>query len=69
MMLQLVDRSVRRPRGIIEDVLIKVDKFYLHVDIIVRGTEPVHNIVSQIAVILGQPILATANALINYRIG
>jgi hypothetical protein len=27
-MLQLVDRSMKRPRGIVEDVLIKIDKFY-----------------------------------------
>jgi hypothetical protein len=26
--LQLADRSMKRPRGIIEDVLIKIDKFY-----------------------------------------
>jgi hypothetical protein len=28
MTLQLADRSMKRPRGIIEDILIKVDKFY-----------------------------------------
>jgi hypothetical protein len=28
MTLQLADRLVKRPRGIIEDVLIKVNKFY-----------------------------------------
>jgi hypothetical protein len=32
MTLQLVDRSIKRPREIIEDVLIKVDKFYFPVD-------------------------------------
>jgi hypothetical protein len=47
--------------------LIKVDKFYFPVDFIVIGTEPVHNIASQISVILGQLFLATANALINCR--
>ncbi|XP_057972668.1 uncharacterized protein LOC131160804 [Malania oleifera] len=30
--LQLADRSVRRPRGIVEDVLLQVDKFYYPVD-------------------------------------
>ena len=53
MTLQLVDRSVKRPKGIISDVLIKVDKFYFHVDIIVTDTELVHNVWSQILVILG----------------
>lgn len=33
--LQLADRSVKLPRGIVEDVLIKVDKFYFPVDFIV----------------------------------
>ena len=65
MTLQLVDRSVKRPRRIIEDVLIKVDKFYFPVDFIVIDTEPVHNVGSQIPVILGRPFLAMANALIN----
>jgi hypothetical protein len=32
--LQLADRSIRRPRGIVEDVIIKVDKFYFPVDFI-----------------------------------
>ena len=53
MTLKLADRSVKRPRGIIEDVLIKVDKFYFPMDFIVIDTEPVHNVGSQIPVILG----------------
>jgi hypothetical protein len=52
-----------------EDVLIKVDKFYFPVDFIVLDIEPVQNVGVQIPVILGQPFLATANALINCRIG
>ncbi|XP_010276569.1 PREDICTED: uncharacterized protein LOC104611284 [Nelumbo nucifera] len=32
--LQLVDRSIKHPRGIIEDVLVKVDKFIFPVDFI-----------------------------------
>jgi hypothetical protein len=46
MTLQLADRSMKRPRGIIEDVLIKVDKLYFPMDFIVIDTEPVHNIES-----------------------
>jgi hypothetical protein len=60
---------MKRPWGIIEDVLIKVDKFYFPVDFIVIDTELVHDVVNQIPVILGQPFLAMANALINYRMG
>jgi hypothetical protein len=69
MTLQLADRSVKIPRGIVEDVLIKVDKFYFPVDFIVLDTEPVQNVGVQIPVILGRPFLAMANALINCRTG
>ena len=65
--LQLADRSVKIPRGIIENVLVKVDKFYFPVDFIVLDTQPVTNLRDQIPVILGRPFLATANALINCR--
>jgi hypothetical protein len=41
MTLQLADRSVKIPRGIVEDVMIKADKFYFSVDFIVLDTEPV----------------------------
>jgi hypothetical protein len=69
MTLQLADRSVKVPRGIVEDVLIKVDKFYFPVDFIVLNTEPVQMVEIEIPVILGRPFLATTNTLINYRSG
>ena len=53
MTLQLADMSMKVPQGIMEDVLIKVDKFYFPLDFIVLDTEPVHNVGSQIPVILG----------------
>ena len=37
--LQLVDRSLKHPRGVIEDVLVKVDKFIFPVDFIVLDME------------------------------
>ncbi|KAL6506245.1 hypothetical protein OROGR_024426 [Orobanche gracilis] len=63
------NRSIKIPRGIVEDVLIQVDKFYFSVDFIVLDTEPVENVKEQIPVILGRPFLATSNALINCRNG
>ena len=60
---------MKRPKGIIKDVLIKVDKFYYPVDFIVIDTKPVHDVVNQIPVILGWPLFATANALINCGTG
>jgi len=66
--LLLADRSVKVPRGIVEDVLVQVDKFIYHVDFIVLDTQPVEAC-NLIPVILGHPFLATSNALINYRNG
>ncbi|CAL2229339.1 unnamed protein product [Prunus armeniaca] len=60
--LQLADRSVKIPIGMVEDVLVQVDKFYFPVDFIVLDTEPVVHSSSQIHVILGRPFLATSNA-------
>jgi len=65
--LQLVDRSVKVPRGIVEDVLVQVDKFYFSMDFIVLDTQPHHGPQPPVAVILGRPFLATSNAIINYR--
>jgi hypothetical protein len=67
--LQLANRSIKIPRGIIEDVLIKVDKFYFLLDFIVLDTELVQVVGSEIPVILGRSFLATFNALINCRSG
>ena len=67
--LQLADRSMNRPREIIEDVLMKVDKFYIPVDFIVIDTEQVHDVMNQILVILGRPFLAMTSTLINCRTG
>ncbi|XP_074373766.1 uncharacterized protein LOC141714128 [Apium graveolens] len=67
--LQLADRSIKIPKGIIEDVLIKVGDFVFLVDFVVLETEPVKNPKNQIPIILGRPFLATSNALINCRNG
>ncbi|XP_075655087.1 uncharacterized protein LOC142625288 [Castanea sativa] len=69
MTLQLADKSVKIPRGIVEDVLIKVDAFYFLIDFVVLDTEPALNANTQIHVILGCLFLATSNALINCRSG
>jgi len=66
--LLLVDRSIKVPRGIVEDVLVQVDKFIYPVDFIVLDTQPVEAC-NSFLVILGRPFLATSNALINCRNG
>ena len=67
--LQLADRSVKVPRGIVKDVLVQVDKFYFPVDFVVLDTQPVVNQGTQFPVILGRPFLATTNAIIHCRGG
>ena len=65
--LQLVGRSIRIPRGVVEDVLVQVDKFYFPVDFIILDTEPISQASTPILIILARPFLATSNALINSR--
>ena len=67
--LSLADQSVKIPKGIVEDVLVKVDKFYYPVDFVVLDTEPIASGPNHVPIILGRPFLATANAIINCRNG
>ncbi|XP_057443925.1 uncharacterized protein LOC130736091 [Lotus japonicus] len=63
--LQLADRSLKTPYGIIEDVLVRVDKFIFPVDFVILDMEED----TRIPLILGRPFLATGNAKINVRKG
>ena len=65
--LSLADRSIKIPKGTIEDVLIQVDRFYYPVDFVVLDTEPVAVRANHVPIILGRPFLATSNAIINYQ--
>ncbi|RVW67927.1 hypothetical protein CK203_063503 [Vitis vinifera] len=67
--LSLADRSVKIPRGMIEDVLVQVDNFYYPVDFVVLDTDPIVKETNYVPIILGRPFLATSNAIINCRNG
>ena len=67
--LSLADRSVKIPKGIVEDVLVKINNFYYPVDFVVLDTAPSSNEPNHVPIILGRPFLATANAIINCRNG
>ncbi|RVW78205.1 hypothetical protein CK203_058466 [Vitis vinifera] len=67
--LSLADTSVNIPRGMIEDVLIQVDKFYYPIDFVVLDTDPVAKGTNCIPIMLGRPFLATSNVIINCRNG
>ena len=67
--LSLIDRSIKLPKGIVEYVLIPVDKFYYLVDFVVLDTKPAAAGANYVPIILGRPFLATSNAIINCRNG
>ncbi|XP_027338142.1 uncharacterized protein LOC113852086 [Abrus precatorius] len=63
--LQLADRSITYPRGIVEDVLVKVDKFIFSADFIVLDIEKD----DEVPIILGRPFLATGRMIIDVQQG
>ena len=65
----LADRSVKIPKGIVEDVLVKVDKFYYPMGFVVLDIEPIASGPNHVPIILGRHFLATSNAIINCRNG
>ena len=67
--LKLADRSVRELRGIVEDVLVKIEQFYYPVDFIVLNYQLVLHPSVHTPIIFGRLFLATTNALINCRNG
>ena len=63
--LQMADRSMAQPEGILEDVLVKVEKFVFPVDFVVMQMEEDN----QVPLLLGRPFLATRAALIDIQKG
>ena len=61
--LELIDRSITYPRGILEDVLVKVNKFIFLVDFVVLDIEEDH----MVPLILGKPFLTVVRALIDVQ--
>ncbi|XP_071713152.1 uncharacterized protein [Rutidosis leptorrhynchoides] len=57
--IQLVDQSIKMPRGMLEDVIVKVEDFYYLVDFVVMDIEPT-NRDAQPTIILGGPFLEQA---------
>ncbi|KAI3758968.1 hypothetical protein L6452_06541 [Arctium lappa] len=63
--LQLADRSLAYPKGKIEDILVKVDKFIFTVDFLVLDYEADQDV----PILLGRPFLATGRTLIDVQKG
>ena len=63
MTLQMADMILAHPEGILEDVLIKLGKFFFPVDFVVINMEED----KQAPLLLGRPFLATGSALIDVK--
>ncbi|XP_058724967.1 uncharacterized protein LOC131596352 [Vicia villosa] len=61
MTLQFADHSVKRPYRIVEDVLVKIDKFVFPVDFVILEMPDDE----EIPIILGRPFLETGRCLID----
>nr|GEZ63498.1 DNA-directed DNA polymerase [Tanacetum cinerariifolium] len=59
--LELADRTISKPIGVVENVFVKVGKFYFPADFVILDfvADP------RVPLILGRPFLSTAHALIN----
>ena len=63
MTLQLADRSITRPYGVIEDVLVRVKHFIVPADFVVKDISED----ADIPLILGCPFMSTASCIVDMR--
>ena len=59
--LLMADRTVKRPIGILHDVLVKVESFIFPNDFVILDCE----VDFEVSIILGRPFLATGRALVD----
>ncbi|XP_070045645.1 uncharacterized protein [Nicotiana tomentosiformis] len=64
MRLQVADRIMKRPLGINDDVLVRVDKFILPTDFVILDCEVDY----ELPIILGRPLLATGKAVVDLEV-
>ena len=65
MSLLMADRTVKRPIGILHDVLVNVASFIFSADFVILDCEVDFKVLS----ILGSPLLATGRALVDMEKG
>ncbi|XP_049399748.1 uncharacterized protein LOC125863789 [Solanum stenotomum] len=65
MRLLMAGRSIKHPMEILNDILVKVDRFIFLTDFVILDCE----IDAEIPIILGRPYLATGRALVNVESG
>ena len=61
MRILMDDRTVKRPIGILHDVLVKVESFIFSADFVILDCE----VDFEVPIILGRPFLATSRALVD----
>ncbi|XP_019179258.1 PREDICTED: uncharacterized protein LOC109174479 [Ipomoea nil] len=69
MSLELADRSVRYPRGIVEDVLVQVDKLIIPADFVLLDINKKYNYEQDMPILLGRPFMATTKTMIDVQNG
>ena len=67
--IQLADRSLRYPRGVLEDVLVKVNELIFPADFLVLEMEDAPTPGRDLPLILGRPFMRTAKTMINVHEG
>ena len=66
--LSLADGSVRRPHGVVEDVIVKVENCYFPVNFIIVDMKSTKDLTDS-PIILGRPVLPTAKAIMDWDKG
>ncbi|XP_059315430.1 uncharacterized protein LOC132066051 [Lycium ferocissimum] len=61
MRLQMADRTIKRPVGIVDDILVRVGEFLLPADFVILDCA----VEKEVPIILGRPFLATGRALMD----
>ncbi|MCI52122.1 zinc knuckle family protein, partial [Trifolium medium] len=65
MSLQLADRSIKYPLGILENVPVKIGQLFIPTDFVIMDIREDFDI----PILLGRPFLATAGAIIDVKRG
>ncbi|KAK4733613.1 hypothetical protein R3W88_007874 [Solanum pinnatisectum] len=65
MRLLMADRTMKKPIGVLQDVLVKVESFIFPVDFVILDCD----VDFEVPIILGRPFIATGHALVDTEKG
>nr|XP_016458747.1 PREDICTED: uncharacterized protein LOC107782381 [Nicotiana tabacum] len=65
MKIFMADRTLKKLLGVIDDILVKVGRFYFPADFVILDCE----VDREVPIILGRPILATGQAICDVEVG